>query len=275
MDNVIQEIVSVGEKFPKLSRVDFIDEVFTWDKEWASEFKDEYEKHVNLPFHCMQHPNMTDRDVLRILREAGLERVEVGIQSGSERVRREIFERQVSDENLIKTGQMLNELDIVPFYDVIVDNPFETWEDRRKGLELLLKIPRPFHLHMFSLIYFPNTVLTKKALSEGLISENQIEGKDEKTFRQFYVTLDYPRSGPDQFWNSLYSLTSKDFIPKKSIGWISRIGFLQRHPRPLGFFANVSNTVKLGIIAMKYLLQKRPTIKLLSHGVRRKSSRVV
>jgi len=275
VSNVIEEIRSVSKHFPRLRRIDFIDEVFTWDKEWASEFKAQYRRYVGLPFHCMQHPNMADRDVLHILKEAGLERVEVGIQSGSEHVRKGIFERPVSDEALIKTGQMLNELDIVPFYDIIVDNPFETWEDRRKGLELLLKIPRPFHLHMFSLIYFPNTTLTRKALSAGLISEDQIEGRDEKTFRQFYVTLDYPRSNLDQFWNSLYSLTSKGFVPKSLIRWMSGIGFLQRHPRPLVLFANISNTIKLGIIALKWLSQRRPTVMLLKRGVKRKSSRVV
>ena len=192
-------------------------------------------------------------------------------------MRKEVFERRVSDEKLINTGQILREVGIVPFYDIIVDNPFETHEDKKQGLDLLLKMPRPFYMHMFSLIYFPNTVLTQKALQSGLISENDVEGKVSKSFDQMYVSLKHPRPDVDRFWISLYSLTSKRFVPKGLIKLLSRIGFLQNNPAPLVSFAGMCNTIKLGAIAFKWLLEGKPVFSSIGKRgkSRKKGSRVI
>jgi radical SAM superfamily enzyme YgiQ (UPF0313 family) len=269
--NVLAEMRSRKEIFPKLKRIDFIDEVFSWDKRWVEEFVEDYTRDIGLPFHCMQHPNTTDKEIMHILKDAGLERVEIGIQTGSERVRRTVFERPVSDKKLIKTSQIMRDLKIVPFYDIIVDNPFETPEDKKQGLDLLLKISRPFYMHMFSLIYFPNTILTRKALEAKLISEDQVEGHVTRSFDQMYVSLKHPRPALDRFWISLYSLTSKRFVPKKLIKFLSRIRYLQKHPGPLVSFANLCNNIKLGLIAFKWLLEGKPVFTSL--GKRGKSKK--
>jgi len=210
-----------------------------------------------------------------MLKDAGLERVEVGVQSGSERIRKEYFERPVSDKRLLLTSQFLKQMKIVPFYDFIVDNPFETEKDRRDGLEFLLKFPRPFHLHVFSLIYFPNTVITKRALSANLISEDQVEGKAEQTFEQMFVTLKYPRLKVDQFWISLYSLASKSFIPIALIRWLSHRKFLKKHPKPLVLFADFANTAKLGLIALKWFLGGKPVFSTIRQTAKRGTSPII
>jgi len=275
VENVLEEIFSLRKKFPNIKRIDFIDEVFAWDKEWTSAFSERYPKEVGLPFQCAQHPNMVDKDILKMLKEVGLERVEVGVQSGSEKIRKEFFKRPVSDKKLLKTSQYIKQMGIVPFYDFIVDNPFETEEDRKDGLQFLLKFPRPFHLHIFSLIYFPNTVITKRALSANLISEEQIEGNSEQTFDQMFVTLRYPRPAVDQFWICLYSLTSKSFIPKFLIRALSRSEYLKNHPKPLVLFADFANTFKLGIIAMKWLLEGKPVFSTIRKTAKRGASPIV
>ncbi len=275
VDNVMEEIESLKDKFHNLKRIDFIDEVFAWDKKWTSEFITEYKGKINLPFQCAQHPNMVDKDILRMLTGAGLERVEVGIQSGSERIRREVFKRPVSDEALLKTGRIISDLKIVPFYDLIVDNPFETEEDKELSLDLILKLPRPFHLHVFSLIYFPNTIITKKALESKMISENQVEGKTERTFDQMFVSLNYPRLNSDRFWISLYSLSSKSFVPKWLIRQLSRSTFLKKHPQSVVSLATLSNNIKLGTIAVKWLLEGKPVFSTLRQTAKRKSSPII
>jgi len=208
---------------------------------------------------------MVDRDILHMLKQAGLERVEVGLQSGSERIRKEIFERPVSDKALIETGRIISSLKIAPFYDLIVDNPFETDEDKRLGLELILKLPRPFHLRMFPLTYFPNTTLTKRALASKVISIDQVESRAERTHNKWFVTLDYPWSNRERFWISLYSLTSKDFVPKGLIKWLAGNRSLRKHTRLLGRFSTLCNNMKLATIAIKWLLEGKPVTAILQH----------
>jgi len=271
VQNVLDEIKLHQKIFPKLKRIDFIDEVFSWDEKWVEEFVAGYKKDVGLPFHCMQHPNMTNKEIMLLLKDGGLERVEIGIQTGSERVRKEIFERNVSDKKLVKTSKIMRDLKIVPFYDIIVDNPFETPEDKKNGLDLLLKIERPFYMHMFSLQYFPDTILTQKALKAGLIKEDQVEGTATRSFDQMYVSLNHQRPAKDRFWISLYSLTSKSFVPKSLIRLLSKVEFIQRHPGLVITFAGLCNNIKLGSIAFKWLLEGKPVFTSL--GKRSKSKK--
>ncbi|MFP4081642.1 MAG: B12-binding domain-containing radical SAM protein [Candidatus Aminicenantes bacterium] len=275
VENVMEEIHALMDRFPRLRRVDFIDEVFAWDKKWTAEFIECYRNEVGLPFHCAQHPNMVNKEILKLLKEAGLERVEVGVQSGSERIRREYFERPVSDRRLLQNSRLLKEMGIVPFYDFIVDNPFESEEDKRQGLEFLLQFPRPFHLHVFSLIFFPNTIITKRALSAHLISEDQVESRAQQTFEQMFVTLRYPRPKDNQFWISLYSLASKSFISKSLIRWLSHRDFLRKHPKILVLFADFANTLKLSLIAVKWLWEGKPVFSTIRQTARRGRSPII
>jgi hypothetical protein len=164
----------------------------------------------------------------------------------------------------------MKELKIVPFYDIIVDNPFETEQDKKNGLDLMLKISRPFYMHMFSLMYFPNTLLTKRALKAGLISENQVEGQATKSFDQMYVSLKHPRRPLDRFWISLYSLSSKRLVPKRLIRFLSQIRFIEKHPGPLVAFAGLCNTIKLAAIAIKWLWEGKPVLTSLGKRGRSK-----
>jgi radical SAM superfamily enzyme YgiQ (UPF0313 family) len=258
VDNVLREIRAMKHQMPKLSRIDFIDEVFAWDKKWVKEFLDKYKKEFNLPFQCAQHPNMVDLETLTMLKDAGLERIEVGLQSGSEDIRKEIFQRPVSDKALINISQSISKLNITPFYDLIVDNPFETDEDKRQSLEFILKLSRPFHLRMYPLTYFPNTKLTKMALRSKLISEDQVESVAERTHNKWFVTLDYPWSNRERFWISLFSLTSKGFMPKVLIKFCSQRRILMKYPKILSSFATLANNIKLGTIAVKWILEGKP-----------------
>jgi anaerobic magnesium-protoporphyrin IX monomethyl ester cyclase len=275
VDNVMTEILTLLRLFPNVRRIDFIDEVFAWDKDWIAQFIERYKNEVNMPFQCAQHPNLVDREVLHMLRGAGLERVEIGVQSGSERIRKEYLERPVSDEQLLRTSKLLREIGLVPFYDFIVDNPFETEKERKETLHFLLKIQRPFHLHVFSLKYFPGTVMTRKTLEAGLISEKQVEGNATEISQRMFVTLKDHRPVTDRFWISLYSLVSKSFVPKIVIRWLAERQSLQKHPSLLVFFANSVNNLKLGMIAVAWLFQGKPVLRTIRATAGRRTSPIV
>ena len=51
------------------------------------------------------------------------------------------------------------------YYDVILDNPWETEQDTLQTARLLSRLPRPFGLAMSSLLFFPGTELCKDTMS--------------------------------------------------------------------------------------------------------------
>ena len=76
----------------------FADDGFSLDKVWLSEFSAKYKKMVGLPFFVMYHPKSLNPEILDILSAAGLDTVLFGIQSGSDYVRNQIYNRPGSKQ---------------------------------------------------------------------------------------------------------------------------------------------------------------------------------
>ncbi|GAG35334.1 unnamed protein product, partial [marine sediment metagenome] len=56
VDHVIAELKQAKEKILGLKCINFYDEVFLPQKEWAKEFFKRYKKEINIPFYCMFFP---------------------------------------------------------------------------------------------------------------------------------------------------------------------------------------------------------------------------
>ena len=255
VESVLDELEVAKKQMPTLRRVRFDDDSFVFPRAWLDRFVEEYPKRIGLPFDILFNPQTNKPGVLDKLKTAGLVHVQVGIQSASEKELREDYSRAGSREQVLELASQLKELGIDVTYDVILDNPLATEEDQKAMMELLLTLPRPFSMFLYSLTVFPKSDVAKNLLKAGLITENEIEGKATKSFRQFRLSLDYPRPSRDTFWACLISLSSKSFVPKSLVRRLSRSGFLMRHPAPLRFFAEITNAIKLAALAWKMFRQ--------------------
>ncbi|MBL7196938.1 MAG: B12-binding domain-containing radical SAM protein [Candidatus Omnitrophica bacterium] len=177
--NVIEELLRAKQAMKKLKCVFFTDDVFTFGHAWIREFCVQYKKHINLPFWCYYQPQYSSEALIQLLKNAGLVSVTIGIQHGSERIRKEYFNRYDANKEIIDAAQDLHRNNISCAYDIIFDNDlFENEGDKKNMLEFLLQLPRPFRLYFFNLIYFPETQLTNRLLAEGAIavSDDEILG---------------------------------------------------------------------------------------------------
>lgn len=251
--NVIDEIHYARSKFNNIRKVIFDDDVFCTRDEWLEEFAETYRKEVGIPFECLLHPTLIDEEKLKLLKSAGLRRLQIGIQSGSPREMSEVYERALPQDKLIEFSRFNSKLHLDVVYDVLLDDPLSTEEDKRELLEFIFRLRRPYNLFLYSLTVFPRTEIARKLLEAGLITERDIEGENDKTFRQFRVSLDYPRPPFDRFILALLVLVSKSFIPKSLIRWLYRRKFFERHPAPLMCFAYFANLIKMSWIALKML----------------------
>jgi anaerobic magnesium-protoporphyrin IX monomethyl ester cyclase len=234
--NVIEEIAYIEDSFPdfkanKDGTINFGDDVFVLYKDWVREFSEEYQKHFNRPYWCYFHPNTVNKEIVDILSGTGLKYVDMGVQSGSERIRTDLFDRTDTNDKIRKAVDVLHECGVGIVMDVITDNPFDTEEDKRSGLEFFLSLRRPFALNYLSMIMFPKVKFTERALEAGLITEADIEQNRMKVFEQWETKYDWTgRSSNELFWIALYTMTGKTFIPKWYLRFLSRIGWLRRNP---------------------------------------------
>jgi len=233
VENVIEELVQAIQMFKNLTYIAFFDDVFTFDIHWIRKFCAEYKHAVHLPFFFYCHPKVTNEEIMQLLKGTGAMNTTMGIQTGSEEVRHKYFERYDTSEEIIKASQILHKHKINCAYDVILDNPLETEEDKRETFNLLLRLPRPFSLHTHTLTHFPETKLTNLLLEKGIISANDVEDEKQTSYERWTPTLDLGRNKENLFWDNLYYLTQKKYIPKRFVNWLSHVNFLKRHPKPL------------------------------------------
>jgi radical SAM superfamily enzyme YgiQ (UPF0313 family) len=210
-ENVIEEL-KLAVSMYNLDWVLFYDDVFVFDKEWIRRFAEMYKKEIGLRFWCYSHPTFTDEETFRILRDSGLKCITCGLQTGSQRILRELFNRPTSREKIIEAGRMFRRLGIDCYYDLITGIPGETEQDCRETLDLLLAMPRPFKV-MFGineLVLYPSYEITR------IIEERNLSGQRDEKMTAFY--------------NRLY-LMCETRIPGFAIRALSRLGFLKNHPR--------------------------------------------
>jgi len=173
VESVMAEILEITSEHKDCLALNIQDDCFlTYDHEWIYEFARQYHRKVRIPFVVRTTPRHINREKLSLLKESGLLMVMLGLQSGSDRINREVFKRHVTSDAFLKATRIIGSLGLVAYYDVILDNPYETEEDILKTLKVIFQIPKPFQLQLFSLCFYQGTELYKKAIKDGLLFED-------------------------------------------------------------------------------------------------------
>lgn len=177
---MLDEIERAVRVHPHISSVLFHDDSFmALPRDTLREFASEYKRRIDIPF-CVFGviPNYVLDEKFDILCRAGMNRVRMGIQSGSARIL-EFYRRPSPPAKVRAAAEVIHKYTpymIPPAYDIIVDNPIETKEDVDATLRLLYELPRPFTLNIFSLRVMPNTEMARQFEERGLRPQDMAEG---------------------------------------------------------------------------------------------------
>lgn len=199
------------------------DDIFTVRLDRMRAFFEQYRKRIGLPFGCQTHPNFAKPEMLQILKENHAEFVAMGIQSGSNRILNEVYDRRVFNAAVLQAAHNIHESGIRAFYDIISNNPFETEEDCRATFDLLRQLPKPYEMRMGVLILYPNMPIWEKRVEAGLP-----ERPDFQWFR---------------FWNAMYYLASTVDLTDAEAEYLLTNSELRRDPALLETIA--ATTVRL------------------------------
>jgi len=270
LDHVFGEIAYAREHFPHLTRIRFDDEEFPVHPAWFDAFCRRWPEEGGLPFEIHMDPRVLTRERVEQLKAVGLDMVFMGIQSTAA-VNREIYNRDVSDERVLAAARALHASGVHTGYQVILDDPVSTPGDKRRLFELLLQLPRPYEMVLFSLTVYPGSALSEDLKRRGLLRDEDIEGPATKVFRQFRVDLGYARPPVDRFWTALIVMVSKDFVPKPFLRRMAASRLLQRHPGPVVALAFAANVLKLGLMAVQLLRRGELSWAVVRRGMSCKS----
>ena len=172
--NVIAELKAAAKTYP-LRQIRFKDSIFGFSEKWFHEFMDMYDREIALPFHCFLDERYTSEVMVQRLKASGLQRTTVGIQSANERIRRDIFNRQIDNAGIRTYAQMLDKHDIGIKYDILCWNPFETERDLRAGLHFLAGLPKGVRVDVIQLKFFPGCPISDMPAPPPAMSFAQYE----------------------------------------------------------------------------------------------------
>jgi len=164
VDNVIFEINYLLEKYGKTSFW-FADDTFTYQKQWVYEFCDKI-KPLDIVWGCQARSDTITDELVIKLKDAGCLQVDLGVESGSDRVLKILSKGETSDQhrNALNTLKRHHVRSLATF---IIGTPGETAEDV-KLTKNLIKTTKPDVINVFYITPFPDTALYNLVEERGL-----------------------------------------------------------------------------------------------------------
>jgi radical SAM superfamily enzyme YgiQ (UPF0313 family) len=246
--------------FPRATHFYFTDEdFFARPVDEMREFAETYPDQVGLPFECMASPRQITEEKVALAARAGMFQIDVGLESGSQRVRHEIFDRFIKDTVQIEAAIAINRhVQVTAMYFIILGNPYEQQQDLIDGIKLLEQLPPPYSLRAYNLVFIPGTKLFKRAVQDGIIRDVADSGF-ELDFLAGFDHRTHAWKKKNIFLNSLISM-----MHGKTTRW--RMGFLPRmvipvlvHPRLVDFCDRHSriSEMNVGLANLRLKMLKR------------------
>ncbi len=150
----------------------FVDETFTATPvDRLTEFVDLYRKEIDKPMIIATRPERVNHKIMGIIREAHKNiQVTMGIESGSEDIRKKVCNRHMSNQTIIKAYDVCHEMGFHTASFNMIGLPDETREDFLQTIRLNreARVDQP----MLSFFYpFPGTKLRDYCIKNGYLDE--------------------------------------------------------------------------------------------------------
>lgn len=155
----------------KLSYVVFLDDTFTLNRRWVEEFCDRYGEELGRPFSLHARAETVDADLLERLARAGCFHVTYGVESGSERIRRHVMRRPVTNQRLREVFRWTREAGIRVTANYMLGLPEETTDDLEATFALHDQLD-PDDFGYFVFYPYPGTRLFQVCRERGYLPED-------------------------------------------------------------------------------------------------------
>jgi len=212
------------------------DDTFTIKRDRVFEIRDEIKgRGIDVQWDVRARANTLDAEVVKAMKEAGVARVHIGVESGSPRIL-EIMKKGITIEQAHEAFDLCRKFGVTSLSYFMFGNPTETLEDIDMTMKFIRKC-RADYAHISITTPFPGTELYRMGLEQGLFerdywrdfacepdekfnppawlenfTQEQLEDMRQKAYRAFY-------SRPDRLIRQLFAVRSfKELWTKARFG---------------------------------------------------------
>ncbi len=172
-DNVLRELFAIRESGP-LNYVIFLDDTFTIHHPWVHEFCKVYGESLRVPFSLHARVETVSEKLLHRLAAAGCRHITYGVESGSERIRREVMRRPVANQRFVDVFRWTREAGILATANYMMGLPTETPAEMAETLALHERI-RPDDFGYFVFYPYPGTHLHRFCRENGYLPADVLD----------------------------------------------------------------------------------------------------
>jgi anaerobic magnesium-protoporphyrin IX monomethyl ester cyclase len=126
--------------YPGITTIEFEDDLLPADKQWFTEFTNEYGEQIGLPYRICSRPESISEEIVASLSQSGCRSVYIGLESGNEAFRKKMLKRNYSNAVFIEKCRMIKKAGIELYTFSIVGFPFETKKELKDTLKLNMKV---------------------------------------------------------------------------------------------------------------------------------------
>jgi anaerobic magnesium-protoporphyrin IX monomethyl ester cyclase len=170
--NVLAELAELRSPGP-LNYVIFLDDTFTINHRWVREFCKVYAREFAVPFSLNARVETVTQSMLNELAQAGCRHIIYGVESGSERVRREIMQRHAGNDRFREVFRWTRAAGIMVTANYIIGTPGESRAEMEETLALHHEL-QPVDFGAFVFYPYPGTELFQVCQANGYLPEDYL-----------------------------------------------------------------------------------------------------
>src|ERR1700690_734062 len=170
--NVLAELAELRERGP-LNYVIFLDDTFTIQHAWIREFCKVYGKEFAVPFSLNARVETVSESLLADLAAAGCRHIIYGVESGSERVRRDIMKRHASNQRFRDVFRWTREAGIMATANYIIGTPGESRAEMAETIALHHEL-EPVDFGFFVFYPYPGTEFFQLCQANGYLPQDYL-----------------------------------------------------------------------------------------------------
>ena len=189
--NVLDELFALRAA-GKLAYVIFLDDTFTINHGWVREFCKVYGRELATPFSLHARVETVNEKLLHELRAAGCDQITYGVESCSERVRREVMRRPVGNDRFRDVFRWTREAGIRLTANFMLGLPGESRADLQMTVDLAEELA-VVDFGYFVFYPYPGTALFHLCRDRGYLPADYLE----RPANHRETILDLPGLGQD------------------------------------------------------------------------------
>ena len=211
-DSLFEELRILKRRY-NITFIEFVDENIMINEKAAIRFgeamlkENTKEKGLGITWACHGVTPSCTKEALKVMKAAGMQQVNLGIESLSQEVIDNITKKQTPDDAIMAV-ENCQEIGVMAGLNIIWGNKGDTAETLKMGADFLVKYNNTLHMRSIKPVTpYPGTPLYHDAIQMGLL-------KDEADFYEKYensdrMTCNFTNVSDEDFYKLLYEANSR------------------------------------------------------------------